>query len=165
MQNSNRKLGVALGAGLLLSAMSGFSPAQAAPEFSPRNFPLSGCAVTLTPDVTHPDTSVCLKRAEGRAAERRSPEDTFVQLAQNGPWPPSGGWLISYTQGGQFTLPSQYNDAASSWYAAGVCGNFYLNAAGTTPWMPYPKNASGNFPYGPVGNDQLSGVSVIKSCA
>jgi hypothetical protein len=142
------------------------TPAQADAAALPMGVALPGCAVTFIPDAGNPTAGVrCLERETGAesAAASSAAAVPFVTLWQNGPYPPSSGWGITYEELGLHNLPSNRNDDASSWDSGpNSCGEFSVNAAGTQPFVNFAPNGHGNFPFGSVPNDSVSGLDLTN---
>lgn len=134
---------------------------QAVPAALPQPVVLPGCAMTFAPHAGNPAGAICLAKTTGaRPAAAPAAANQYVQLWQNGPYPPSSGWGISIVQAGLFYVPTKYNDQASSWAAGNACGSFSVNAPNTNPKAFFSPNTAGNFPRGSVPNDSVSGVAV-----
>ncbi len=138
----------------------GTTLSQADAAALPQPVRLPGCAMTFAPRAGNPAGAVCLAEATGARPAAASNANQFVQLWQNGPFPPTSGWGISIVQAGKFYVPTKYNDAASSWAAADACGSFSVNDPNTNPKAFFSPNTDGNFPLGSVPNDSVSGVAV-----
>ncbi|KUP97810.1 hypothetical protein [Thermobifida cellulosilytica] len=159
-------------AGALLSTSA--STASADTENAPVVLP--GCAVTFVPDGGDIDVAECLQplrehSAAGGRDRGRDHDDwdhvSYVVVTEHGPWGSRAerqGWHLYFVEPGLYYIPQRFNDQASAWGSYGFCGYFHVHAPGTRPAAFFPKNRAGNFPYGKVGNDELSGVSVYEHC-
>lgn len=132
--------------------------------------PLPGCALTLIPKVSQASAGrTCLERARGistASAELGAPSCAF-DYYQNGPYGSAAwdeGWAVcSGNAGGNYFVPKQFNDQASSWDSCGT-GIFYANQPGTSPSVAFPNASFGNFPDKTVPNDSLSSATITSVC-
>ncbi|GAA3981290.1 hypothetical protein FOF52_03380 [Thermobifida alba] len=173
----------ALTGALVAAGMSG-----AAAEIDHQPVILPDCAVTFVPDGGDLGDAECLQPAretasassgrdcrDGRDGRHRGCRDghghddhvSYVVVTEHGPWGSRAereGWHLYFVEPGLYYVPRRFNDQASAWASYGFCGHFHVHAPGTQPAAFFPKNRAGNFPYGRVGNDELSGVSVYDHC-
>lgn len=169
--------------GLLTGVLVSTSTPNAAAEVDHQPVILPNCAVTLVPNGGDADSAECLQPARDTMASNRGSghhhcghhhhgrcDDDYVPyvvVAEHGPWGSRAereGWHLYFVEPGLYYIPQKFNDQASSWASYGFCGYFHVHAPGTEPAAFFPKNRAGNFPYGRVGNDELSGVSVYDHC-
>jgi hypothetical protein len=125
--------------------------------------PLPDCAATFAPKVGSTKGRTCMRKLSAFAA--RTANVTPVCNAyyyQNGPygglaW--ENGWGVCVAAIGNYTVSFGFDNQASSWDA--VCPtNLYVNAPGTFPGSGTNGNTRGNFPWGSVPNDSLSGMQI-----
>jgi hypothetical protein len=128
--------------------------------------PLPGCAETFAPRVGDNAGRKCLVRLSASAmqAAAANPDELgcSVDYYQNGPYGSAQqkqGWAVCVRGSGNFAVPLQFNDQASSWDSC-AAGVFFVNGINTTPDASFPGNDFGNFPWGHVPNDSLSSLKV-----
>lgn len=162
-----RSITIAL-TGLLTGVLMSTSMPSAAAEIDHQPVVLPDCAVTLVPEGGDSDSAECLQPARETMSSTYSSHVSYVVVAEHGPWGSRAereGWHLYFVEPGLYYIPWKFNDQASSWGSYGFCGYFHVHDPGTRPAAFFPKNRAGNFPYGRVGNDELSGVSVYAHCA
>jgi hypothetical protein len=144
------------------------APAGLAPHLAGGVTPLPDCAETLAPSVGRTAGRVCLRKLPAGAARTAAATTfpCFVEYFQNGPYGSnawSNGWGICVQHSGNYSVPAQENDQASA-FETECEGNFFVNGPGTFPGSGFNGNVRGNFPYGSVPNDSLSGIQVLGNC-
>lgn len=142
---------------------------------------LPGCAVTYAPKARDNKRRVCLTTiaqlenmarkaglSSGRAPVKPADAITngcFFRYYQNGPYGSAAwanGWVAcvnDVADNGYYWVPAWLNDQAS---AFDTCADVYfsVNQPGTAPASFAYADTTGNFPWGSVPNDSLSGALV-----
>ncbi len=177
--------GVSAVFGLLFCLMV-VSPANA--QSTTTTAPLAGCnTVEVTLHGTGAPASTCLDSKPGVVSPQVfarvcKGDGSDLIIYWNGPIDvahgifPSGPKLCIRGNGTLNLAVTQpdgrnWNDKASAWWAGCSNGEFWLNAGHNWPWEGSTFDGgngtfapSGNFPYGNVGNDQLSQVELYSNC-
>lgn len=154
-------------ASLTVPAGYAASAAQSGARVAGAVTPLAGCAVTFAPKVGSTAGRVCLVQETAAMRSAAVTPDSAVpgcafDYYQNGPYGSTAwgnGWGLCVVGAGNYYVPIQYNDQASSWDSC-ASGIFYGNQPGTSPSASFPANSSGNFPLGSVANDSLSSAFI-----
>lgn len=152
-----------VGAAMLAGSLS-LSPAANASARGGLGFSLPRCAMTLVPNAYTASGAKCLRALPAGVSVLSGPQMT---LSENGPWG-SQAWLngehINVIYYGYQELPSRYNDWASAWQTYCSAGYVLKDHDILGPGGYVDANQHGNFPWGGVGNDQLSAVSTFQPC-
>lgn len=149
---------------LCMMVSSGTTPSYAQQQVTHFQQPLTRCAMKLIKyQAGHTRIYTCFDR-QGKVSSTGivSPNVTnscLVVVYTDGPFYPNTGGVLCVLQSGNFNIPSQFNDQASSWLSC-TGGVFFVNSNEGGGSGSYSAMQWGNFPYKGVPNDSLSSISI-----